>query len=293
MDKENSVVEEKKNSEEIINELFGLVTDQDELVKFMSLDDETFSVVQKDILRSVSESYSQGGVMTGLVGTLPELAALSRVELEVSKVELVEAIKEMKVSDVKKQFLVDLVEITYQALLNAVYEAQRDKDAAPVEVYFEKVAPDAKLPTYAHDGDAGMDVYANEDYVINPGETVLVKTGIKVAIPKGYELQVRPRSGLSAKTKLRVANTPGTVDSGFRGEVCVIMENTEDQIQDVLWDDERKTISTVKGRTYNIDKGDRVAQLVLTRYCTASAVEISDVTVIGEDRQGGFGSTGK
>lgn len=71
------------------------------------------------------------------------------------------------------------------------------------------------------------------------------------------------------------------------------MENTEDQIQDVFWDDERKTISTVKGRTYNIDKGDRVAQLVLTRYCTASAVEISDVTVIGEDRQGGFGSTGK
>lgn len=211
MDKQNSVVEEKKNTEEIINELFGLVTDQDELVKFMSLDDETFSIVQKDILRSVSESYSQGGVMVGLLGTLPELAALSRVELEVSKVELVEAIKEMKVSDVKKQFLVDLVEITYQALLNAVYEAQRDKDAAPVEVYFEKVTPDAKLPTYAHDGDAGMDVYANEDYVINPGETVLVKTGIKVAIPKGYELQVRPRSGLSAKTKLRVANTPGTI----------------------------------------------------------------------------------
>lgn len=211
MDKENSVVEEKKNSEEIINELFGLVTDQDELVKFMSLDDETFSIVQKDILKSVSESYSQGGVMVGLVGALPELAALSRVELEVSKVELVEAIKEMKVSDVKKQFLVDLVEITYQALLNAVYEAQRDKDAAPVEVYFEKVTPDAKLPTYAHDGDAGMDVYANEDYVINPGETVLVKTGIKVAIPKGYDLQVRPRSGLSAKTKLRVANTPGTI----------------------------------------------------------------------------------
>lgn len=293
MDKQNSVVREKKNAEEIINELFGLVTDQDELVKFMSLDDETFSIVQKDILRSVSESYSQGGVMGGLLGTLPELASLSRVELEVSKVELVEAIKEMKVSDVKKQFLVDLVEITYQALLNAVYEAQRGKDAAPVEVYFEKVTPDAKLPTYAHDGDAGMDVYANEDYVINPGETVLVKTGIKVAIPKGYELQVRPRSGLSAKTKLRVANTPGTVDSGFRGEVCVIMENTEDQIQDVLWDDECKTISTVKGRTYNIDKGDRVAQLVLTRYCTASAVEISDVTVIGEDRQGGFGSTGK
>lgn len=210
MDKEN-ISDVKKDATQVINELFGLVTDEDALVSFMSLDDETFSVVQKDILRSVVETYSQDGVMMGLIQTLPELATISRTELEVSKLELIDAIGGMDTSDIKKQFLVDLVEITFQAMLNTVYEVQRDKDSAPVTVYFEKVAPDAKIPTFAHDGDAGMDVYANESYVINPGETVLVKTGIKVAIPKGYELQVRPRSGLSAKTKLRVANTPGTI----------------------------------------------------------------------------------
>lgn len=210
MDKEN-ISDVKKDAAQVINELFGLVTDEDALVSFMSLDDETFNIVQKDILRSVVETYSQDGVMMGLIQSLPELATISRTELEVSKLELIDAIEEMNISDVKKQFLVDLVEITFQAMLNTVYEVQRDKDSVPVTVYFEKVTPDAKIPTFAHDGDAGMDVYANESYVINPGETVLVKTGIKVAIPKGYELQVRPRSGLSAKTKLRVANAPGTI----------------------------------------------------------------------------------
>ncbi len=210
MGKEN-ISDVKKDATQVINELFGLVTDEDALVSFMRLDDETFNVVQKDVLRSVVETYSQDGVMMGLIQSLPELATISRTELEVSKLELIDAIGEMDTSDIKKQFLIDLVEITFQAMLNTVYEVQRDKDSAPVTVYFEKVTPDAKIPTFAHDGDAGMDVYANESYVINPGETVLVKTGIKVAIPKGYELQVRPRSGLSAKTKLRVANTPGTI----------------------------------------------------------------------------------
>ncbi len=71
------------------------------------------------------------------------------------------------------------------------------------------------------------------------------------------------------------------------------MENTENKIQDVLWDNKRKEISTVKGRAYTIDKGDRVAQLVLSKYYIPSATEISDVSTVGKDRQGGFGSTGK
>lgn len=80
-----------------------------------------------------------------------------------------------------------------------------------VQIPIELCHPDAKIPTYAHLTDAGMDVYAVEDVTIHPGETVLVKTGLKVAIPVGYELQVRPKSGRALKTKMRIANTPGTI----------------------------------------------------------------------------------
>ena len=80
-----------------------------------------------------------------------------------------------------------------------------------VRIPIELCHPNAKIPTYANDTDAGMDVYALEDITIHPGETVLVKTGLKVAIPVGYEIQVRPKSGRALKTKMRVANTPGTI----------------------------------------------------------------------------------
>ena len=94
-----------------------------------------------------------------------------------------------------------------------------------VQISIELCHPAAKMPSYARQGDAGMDIYAVEDLVIKPGKTVLVRTGLKVAIPRGYEIQIRPRSGLSLKTPLRVANSPGTIDAGFRDEVCIIMSN--------------------------------------------------------------------
>ena len=88
-----------------------------------------------------------------------------------------------------------------------------------VTVYLEICREDAIIPTYANEGDSGMDVYAAEDVLIEPGQTVIVPTGIKLAIPKGYEIQVRPRSGISYKTPLRISNSPGTIDSGYRDEL--------------------------------------------------------------------------
>src|SRR5574344_2884718 len=95
-----------------------------------------------------------------------------------------------------------------------------------MKVYFTKLNKDAVIPTYAHTGDAGMDIRAIEDVELNPHETKIIHTGIAVAIPEGYELQVRPRSGLSLKTPLRVSNTPGTIDSGYRDEIGIIISNT-------------------------------------------------------------------
>ncbi len=148
-----------------------------------------------------------------------------------------------------------------------------------VTVYFEKLRDDVKLPEYKNDGDAGMDVYLPEDCTVFPGEIALVPLGFKVAIPKGYELQVRPRSGLSLKTYFRVANAPGTIDSGYRDEVGVILHNTDPNHQS--WGD------------YTLKKGERIAQLVLKQVETCRWSVIDSVDRIGSDRGGGFGSTGK
>jgi dUTP pyrophosphatase len=144
-----------------------------------------------------------------------------------------------------------------------------------VKIYLELCHAEAKMPCYAKWGDAGMDIYAVEDRLIKPGQTVVVKTGLKVALPLGYELQIRPRSGLSLKTPLRVANSPGTIDAGYRDEVGIIMHN----------------ISLEK--ECQIKKGERIAQLVLQKVPQIQWVPVKSVREIGEDRGGGFGSTGE
>lgn len=143
-----------------------------------------------------------------------------------------------------------------------------------VEICVELVSPDVQLPKYSKPGDAGMDVRSTRDIDVKPGETVLIPTGLKMAIPEGYEIQVRPRSGLSLKTPLRVSNSPGTIDAGYRDEICVIMTNTS------------------QAESFKIAKGERVAQFVLQRVPKAVFKIVDSVANIGENRGGGFGSTG-
>ncbi|HDR4446663.1 TPA: dUTP diphosphatase [Bacillus cereus] len=135
---------------------------------------------------------------------------------------------------------------------------------------------DVELPKYAKPGDAGFDLVAAEDTVIWPGETKVVPTGLAFEIPPGYELQVRPRSGMTRNTKLRVAL--GTVDSGYRGEIGVLVDNTERQI-------------SLNMKAHVIEKGTRIAQGVIAPVVTAHFVEADKLS--DSDRgTGGFGSTG-
>lgn len=161
----------------------------------------------------------------------------------------------------------------------------------------------AKTPFYAHTSDAGMDIYANEDITLAPGETKLIHTGIKVAIPDGYEIQVRPRSGLSLKTPLRICNAPGTIDAGYRDEIGIIMQNTSERfftdgvgIVKVMPDIEKNhyTIDS-KGNCkgwYDIKKGDRIAQIVLQAVPRIEWETVDSVSDVEGNRGGGFGSTG-
>ena len=131
------------------------------------------------------------------------------------------------------------------------------------------------LPFYATKGSAGMDVYSNEELRLSSLSTTIVKTGLFVKIPEGYEIQVRPRSGLSAKSKLRIANSPGTIDSDYLGEIGIIIDNISD--------------------TYHhlIKKGERIAQLVLKKVEQIEWEEVEEFSEMTERNTGGFGSTGK
>lgn len=205
-----------------------------------------------------------------------------------------------------------------------------------IKIYLEMFNRDLE-PIMASEGSAGLDLKASENCLILPGETKLISTGIKTAIPKGYEIQIRPRSGISLKTSLRIPNSPGTIDSDYRDEIKIICHN-DFQLLDInnkilanpeLIED-LKEYSLIDGWTYfkkvfaknidakNIDssiitrlknekiyidkdqrpfgtveikKGDRFAQMVFAQYFIPEFELVNDVTKIGENRGGGFGST--
>ncbi|EJS62989.1 dUTP diphosphatase [Bacillus wiedmannii] len=149
---------------------------------------------------------------------------------------------------------------------------------------------DIEIPKYAKPGDAGFDLVSAEDTFIEPGETKVIPTGLAFELPPGYEMQIRPRSGISRKTKLRVVL--GTIDSGFRGEVGVIIENISPKgNEDYGCNDVHGDPETYESTTYEILKGDRIAQAVIAPVVTANFVEV-DVLSNSERGNHGFGSTG-
>jgi dUTP pyrophosphatase len=135
---------------------------------------------------------------------------------------------------------------------------------------------DNPSPTYAKVGDSGFDLRSTEGGTLKPLERMLVPTGLFFELPDGYELQVRPRSGLAAKHGITVLNSPGTVDTGYRGEIKVILVNLSND-------------------TFTFEKGDRIAQAVIASRVSSDFGELIEVTDISDSERGseGFGSTGK
>lgn len=143
-----------------------------------------------------------------------------------------------------------------------------------IGVQIQRLDPDLPLPVPAHLGDAGLDLYAREDAVIPArGGRLLMPTGVAVAIPHGYMGLAVPRSGLALKHGITLVNTPGIIDSGYRGELKVVMINTDPEID------------------YEVKRGDRVAQLIISRYDNVTWTEVSELS--GFDRGGGFGHSGR
>jgi dUTP pyrophosphatase len=142
-----------------------------------------------------------------------------------------------------------------------------------VAIQISRLDPDLPVPSYAHPGDAGADLFAREDVTLAPGERRLVPTGLAIALPQGYVALVHPRSGLANRSGLSIVNAPGTIDAGYRGEIQVCLVNLDPTTP------------------IELSRGDRIAQLVIQRFESAEFVEVAELpdSVRGE---GGYGSTG-
>ena len=142
------------------------------------------------------------------------------------------------------------------------------------EILIKRLSKDVALPKYETEGSSGLDLAANVDKQIKilPGKSEIISTGLAVAIPKNFEIQIRPRSGLAAKSQISVLNTPGTIDADYRGELKVILINLSDKI-------------------FVVEKGLRIAQMVLCPVVKATLKEVTELENT-ERGSGGFGSTG-
>jgi dUTP pyrophosphatase len=137
-----------------------------------------------------------------------------------------------------------------------------------------RLHPGATIPTRAHPGDAGLDLYAIEDVALAPGERVSIATGIAIEIDHGHAALILPRSGLASRHGISVVNAPGLIDAGYRGELRVLLLNTD------------------REHRFEVRAGDRIAQLVIFAVATEDAVEVAELS--GSDRgDGGFGSSGR
>ena len=264
----------------------------DELGIILTLPEEQFALIGPVFLDELQKSMNNIDDKLFLIQTMNASGAKLE-ELAESYAKLNEHIDvefASILSAQKRDFLKQMLGITYNCIAEAEGVARRI-----VNIPIELTSENAQIPKYAHLGDGAVDLYSPADYTINPGETVIIPCDIKVALPYGYAFLIHPRSGTSAKTKLRIANSIGLVDSQYKGIIGVIVENIEPPIKDITYefDGDRPVLTSVlHGQSYTISKGERFAQMRLVEVPTANFYQVESVVGIGDDRGGGFGSSG-
>lgn len=259
----------------------------------LALPDEQFEIVKPALLDSIEETFNTQEAKIAFA----QMATVNNLRVEdfsANLDDLVNAIDElaadgMEISDSKKDFL-KFICTTFINVLEESNMVPHRIISIPIEVCREG----AKLPTYATKGSAAMDVYSPEEYVIGPGETVVIPTGLKVNIPLGYALLIQPRSGMSRKTKLRVANTPGLIDWDYHDEIGVIVENIDAPLKDYAleWNGTEMTEGPLYGSSFTIGKGERFAQMRLVEVPLVNWLPVSSIGNFEDDHGKGFGSTG-
>ena len=286
IEQKNALVATMEEIKNINPELGGF----EEMAALLALPEDHFALLAPVFLAELEKSFNNVNDQLAMVQAM-NAAGIKAEDAEREYLLICEEIDGQMGSHLsaqKRDFLKGIMGLSYNAVSAAEGIAKRH-----ILIPIEYCREEAKMPTYAHLTDAGMDIYLTEDVTIHPGETKLIPTGIKVAIPLGYELQVRPKSGRSLNSKLRIANTPGTIDAGYRDEICIIADNIDQVIKGGELDEEGRLTGILWGSDITLEKGEKIAQLVLSEVPKAIFYEVESVSTIENDgRKGGFGSTG-
>lgn len=247
---------------------FGGGENLDAFVSLLEIPDEQFDKIYPELKEKLNTIFNQKSFQKQILQILEDQPIDDFDQEKKAITDFVDEIKaDDSISDNKKELVISVIEDTILSVYN-LYINPRER--IQVKIVLEN--ENAKLPTYAHNSDAGADVYSVDTVTIDPGKTCLVSTGIRTEIPLGYEIQLRPRSGMSAKTPMRIANSPATIDANFRGVIKVIMHNTGNE-------------------PYTINIGDRIAQMVIMPVPMIEWNEVDELT--SSDRgENGYGSTG-
>ena len=267
----NINVKQKK----VLDELKGAlaqqnVSDIDNFMGIMEMPDEDFDKIYPLMMERIKSIYNNPAYEEDLLNNLrqefkrnPDFNLEEQINATNSFIE--EFKKEEALSENKKEFLFAVLKSSMDK-----FEELAQNPRERIDVKIQRLNENAVLPSYAHPTDAGADVSACEEVTINPGETKLIGTGLKVDIPAGYAILIYPRSGMSLKTSIRLANSVGVIDSSYHKEIGIILDN-------------------IGNEPYIIHSGDRIAQMIIT---SVPMIRFNEETVVDGDR-GGFGSTGQ
>ena len=261
----------------------------------LSLPDEQYEVLKPILMDSIEKSFNDPEAQFALAHMM-NVNGVTIEDFEDNLDNFIQAITELTTGDPEielSESKKDLLKVIYTSFINAMNNA-RGVSHRIIQIPIELCNPDAKLPTYATDGSAAMDLYSTDEYTIAPGETITIPLGIKVDIPRGYALLIQPRSGLSLKSKIRIPNTPGLIDSDYHDEIKVIIENIDapikaigtEVINGVTMD------GTLYGSSYTIGKGERFAQMRLIEVPVVNWLQVNSIGEFQSDHGKGFGSTG-
>lgn len=263
------------------------------LSRILVMPDEQFEAVKGTLMNSIEATFNAPDARIAFAQMVNQQGV--RVEdLQGNLDDIIAAVNDMaaegvELNDSKKDFL----KFIFTTFINTIEDSNMVSHRI-INIPIERCREGAKLPAYATDGSAAMDIYSPEEYVIGPGECVIIPTGLKVNIPIGYALLIQPRSGMSRKTKLRVANTPGLIDSDYHEEIGVIIENIDPPLKDykIQQDEGGLLQGPLYGSSFTIGKGERFAQMRLVEVPLVNWLEVDSLGEFENDHGAGFGSTG-
>lgn len=294
--------------DEIFGALDGALGDEESdglkvLGALLSLPDEQFETIKPIFMANIEEAFNSPEAVIGFSQMMNQQGV--KIEDFTDHMDdAIEAVDQLAVEGAElSQGKKDFLKFIFTTFANTM-EQTNSVSHRIINIPIELCREDAKFPVYATNGSAAMDIYSPEEVTIAPGECKIIPTGLKVSIPIGYALLIQPRSGMSRKTKLRIANTPGLIDSDYHEEIGVIVENIDPPVKDVDIDyvpsidpdgvsrGSHPEAINLYGSSYTIGKGERFAQMRLVEVPVINWLPVESLGSFDNDHGAGFGGTG-